>query len=364
MKFKALPVNVGDSFLLQVDGKTILVDGGKSKSGILPLLRNQKIKGNHIDLLICTHYDADHINGVIGILKSKKYSFSEIWLPEVLGSLGYTLSKTIDKLMKYVRENGISVDVESNVEGLVYRQKDKNNKEVSAEINAKFEDIDTEILEMIAEDGWISSRPFRYYTIDDLLDIHHELPLKMAVTLKAVSTLIFNTLESGAYIRWFSFNGISNSTTYGYDMYSENAIQTDITIYDEKLFLKLLYQVGLSNINKFSLVYMFNKEGFPNVLFTADSDLAFYRTPVKLKEHSIVTAPHHGSAANKLAYSKIVGENLIYVRSDRAQLSRPCPEFLNNPKRYCTICRKKLKRSVELTLRGNSFISSSPKCTC
>jgi hypothetical protein len=364
MKFSAIPVNVGDSFLLQVDEKTILVDGGESKKGILPLLKNEKIRNNHIDLLICTHYDADHINGILGILESKKYTFSEIWLPEVLGSLGYTLSKTIDKLMKYVRENGVRVDVESNVEGLIYRQTDKKNKEVSSEINAKFEDIDTEILEMIAEEGWISSRPYRYYMIDELLDIHHELPLKMAVTLKAVSTLIFKTLNSGAFIRWFEFDSINTPISYGFDMYSQNAVQTDITIYDEKLFFQALRQISLSKINKHSLVYMFDKKGYPNVLFTADSDLAFYPTPVQLKDNSIVTAPHHGAKANKLAYKQINGSNLVFVRSDRAQLHRPCAEYLNNPIRYCTICRCKIKQRVELTLSGNSFISSSPQCTC
>ena len=49
MKFTALPVNVGDSFLLQVENKVILVDGGMNKSHIIKLLRNENIKDNHID---------------------------------------------------------------------------------------------------------------------------------------------------------------------------------------------------------------------------------------------------------------------------------------------------------------------------
>lgn len=93
MKLTALPVNVGDSFLLRDEDKIILVDGGMNKTHILNLLRKEQIPNDHIDLLVCTHYDADHINGIIGILKSQKFTFKEIWLPEILGSIGYTLSK-------------------------------------------------------------------------------------------------------------------------------------------------------------------------------------------------------------------------------------------------------------------------------
>jgi beta-lactamase superfamily II metal-dependent hydrolase len=61
MKFTALPVKVGDAFLLETTEKhTILVDGGMNQSHIIQLLNNPHIKNNHITLLVCTHYDADH----------------------------------------------------------------------------------------------------------------------------------------------------------------------------------------------------------------------------------------------------------------------------------------------------------------
>ncbi len=111
MKFSALPVNEGDSFLLRTEDMTVLVDGGKNRRDILKLLHKEKIANKHIDLLICTHYDADHINGIIGILKSGQYSFKEIWLPEVLGSLGYTLSERVGEIIGFLREH-ISANAE------------------------------------------------------------------------------------------------------------------------------------------------------------------------------------------------------------------------------------------------------------
>ena len=85
MRFRALPVNVGDSFLLDYQNKYILVDGGMNKKHIIDLLKKEKIPKNNLDVLICTHYDADHINGILGILESNKYTFKELWLPEILG---------------------------------------------------------------------------------------------------------------------------------------------------------------------------------------------------------------------------------------------------------------------------------------
>ncbi len=109
MIFKALPVTCGDAFLLQCQKKLILVDGGKNQKDIIKILDKEKIPNCHINLLICTHYDADHINGIIGILKSKKYSFDELWLPEILGSITYTLTSKTYEIVKYL-ENSNELD--------------------------------------------------------------------------------------------------------------------------------------------------------------------------------------------------------------------------------------------------------------
>jgi len=92
MHFTVLPVNVGDSFLLRQSGSSILVDGGKNRSHIVKLLTQELGPTRHVNVLICTHYDADHVNGILSILRSQKFTFDEIWLPEILGSLSYTIS--------------------------------------------------------------------------------------------------------------------------------------------------------------------------------------------------------------------------------------------------------------------------------
>ncbi len=336
MKFTALPVNVGDSFLLQVDTKVILVDGGMNKQHIVKLLKKENIPNNHIDLLVCTHYDADHINGIIGILKSQKFTFNEIWLPEIIGSIGYTISKKIRNLFKYLRENELNHELYSN-DDFNYNYDSEIIEEQSKENNS-LEEIDTRILENFIYDMKYHFHPRWQYHGNS----HSDKLYKMMNNMLNFASLISSSLNSGAYIRWFKFQDKLTHKHYGYDLYCENALQTNISIYDEKLFFNLLHMTTLSKINQHSLVFKFDNPQYPNVLFTADSDLNFTSIPISLTENSIVTAPHHGSSSNDIAYSKISGENLTFVRSDRSQVKRPSNKYTQKSKKFCTICRNKL----------------------
>lgn len=361
MKFTALPVNVGDSFLLRTENKVVLVDGGMNKQHILKLLRKEKIPNNHIDLLICTHYDADHINGIIGILKSQKYSFKELWLPEILGSIGYTLSKKIGELFGDLRNNDFSIEEYHQNDRSVFDQYDSEEISEESSSNNSFEKIDSEVLSNIGKTflNW-HDELFWYFN-----NIYPTSQYKMISSAKSVASLISNSLSSGAYIRWFKYQDREIHKTYGFNMYCENSLQTDITVFDRRLFFLALYEISLSKINIYSLVYMHRKDDFPDVLFTADSDLSFYSNQVALKVNSIVTSPHHGSSANDMAYTKITGTNLIYARSDRSQQSRPGKGYLNNKNRYCTICRNiTQKQKLEFNFNGTLFTSSARVCKC
>ncbi len=73
LKLTALGVGHGDATLLQwfQDGDpdklgfTCLVDGGESPSRLLPALDRHGV--TEINLLVLTHFDADHIGGLDGI---------------------------------------------------------------------------------------------------------------------------------------------------------------------------------------------------------------------------------------------------------------------------------------------------------
>ncbi|MER0169601.1 MAG: MBL fold metallo-hydrolase [Nitrosomonas sp.] len=67
--FIALPVGQGDAFYLKHNDFSVLIDGGKSVQK-LPELFKENTKTNEVGVLVCTHNDADHANGILGFLDS------------------------------------------------------------------------------------------------------------------------------------------------------------------------------------------------------------------------------------------------------------------------------------------------------
>ncbi len=71
LKVHFIDVGQGDAILIQTpEGKTMLVDGGPVSSGkkLVSFLKSKGVK--KIDCVIATHPDADHIGGLISVLKN------------------------------------------------------------------------------------------------------------------------------------------------------------------------------------------------------------------------------------------------------------------------------------------------------
>lgn len=82
LKVHFIDVGQGDSILIQCpDGKNMLIDGGPTDAGssVENYLKNNKI--NKIDVIIGTHPHADHIGGLITIVKD--FDFKSIYMPKV-----------------------------------------------------------------------------------------------------------------------------------------------------------------------------------------------------------------------------------------------------------------------------------------
>lgn len=90
-------VQLGAAVLLQFrDGKgkcvRVLADAGVKAGGYkkehvskkLPAALDRFAKGDrHIDLIIGTHYDEDHLIGLVPVLEDKGFTFGEAWMPPV-----------------------------------------------------------------------------------------------------------------------------------------------------------------------------------------------------------------------------------------------------------------------------------------
>ncbi|MEM6813085.1 MAG: MBL fold metallo-hydrolase [Bacteroidota bacterium] len=96
MNFEINMINVkdGDAIILTLEKKDrkalIVIDGGYKKyySKIKKRLKQLLPRyGNKIDLLVCTHYDNDHLGGVEKILDEYHSVISEIWIHKIEDSL-------------------------------------------------------------------------------------------------------------------------------------------------------------------------------------------------------------------------------------------------------------------------------------
>lgn len=348
MKFKALKIGSGDAFLIEKEGKQFLFDSGGAKATIKNLLRKNKV----IDLAICSHNDSDHSNGFIGLLEDSKFDIKEIWLPGLWIPI---LKFIIDKKIK-----GELID-------FFISRKDFDNEIANSDFtyenlvektDISIEEFDSE-LKHISELLDYRNKYFHYFLIHWYNNESFDLD-----RIVEIAGLAY---KHGCLIRWFkpddspSINGVD----YGFKPLNSKEI-VKIDKVDQKNFLKLLY---LTNENKFSLVFEYFHDNNPLILFTADSDLAFLSTKNYNSKSVIVTSPHHGSESNDCVYGKIIGNNIIWVRSDGKRRKNPCAKFklLNNDK-YCVACAFKNHRveiEFDYCMKNNNWIfKNGQKCTC
>jgi beta-lactamase superfamily II metal-dependent hydrolase len=69
MNIKFLKAGTGDAILINRDKCNILIDGGNNNTYLIEQVREIYERGEKIDLLIVTHHDDDHINGIISLIK-------------------------------------------------------------------------------------------------------------------------------------------------------------------------------------------------------------------------------------------------------------------------------------------------------
>lgn len=115
---RILKANHGDCILVSHEGSlsafNILIDGGPSmafkhglrqryKGALCKVLDDLKEKGQHVDLVILTHIDDDHINGLIKAFEDPEY------LPQLVKAIWFNSSRLITQHFKVpeISENNI-----------------------------------------------------------------------------------------------------------------------------------------------------------------------------------------------------------------------------------------------------------------
>jgi glyoxylase-like metal-dependent hydrolase (beta-lactamase superfamily II) len=105
-RFIAVPVTQGDAFYLEREGFSALIDGGFNRSA-LPSMFQEITNRDGSAVIVCTHNDADHANGILGFLQAG-LRCGEVWLPgrwlnalpDVLGPFVEVFVKLVDNIAK------------------------------------------------------------------------------------------------------------------------------------------------------------------------------------------------------------------------------------------------------------------------
>ncbi|OSA95066.1 UNVERIFIED_ORG: MBL fold protein [Clostridium botulinum] len=100
MKVHYIDVGQGDSELIQVDGKNILIDAGNNDSMAYNYLKQLGIK--KIDYIMATHPHSDHIGGMTQIIN--EFDIGEFYAPKVNHS-----TKTFENMIKALQNKGIKL---------------------------------------------------------------------------------------------------------------------------------------------------------------------------------------------------------------------------------------------------------------
>ena len=95
-RLTVLDVGQGLSVFIQSDGQTMLYDGGDrdASSFVVRYLENQELE--HLDCVVVSHYDADHLSGIVGVLN--RFPVRQVLAPD------YEASSSIFKSYENARK--------------------------------------------------------------------------------------------------------------------------------------------------------------------------------------------------------------------------------------------------------------------
>lgn len=102
-RFVAMLVKKGDAFLLERGERIVLVDGGEDSNFVLGVLnKNWQKSQKIIDIVVCTHNDKDHSQGIIQLLSSSQYKVREVRLPAIWDVVNDSLGKEVEFEKKFL----------------------------------------------------------------------------------------------------------------------------------------------------------------------------------------------------------------------------------------------------------------------
>jgi hypothetical protein len=384
----ALPIP-GESFLLQRHNKNILVDGGYNAHALSTALQSKAVNVDQLDIVVCTHADRDHAGGLVDLLDKSSIKVKEFWLPGAwIDGLPTLLNnpKSVVDALAIELEHHIADTVFSNDDS--YESFEEQQFYRIAQMKIEQRDAARDWLRVVGHDDeveypgmqWlqqltesedqevavdIDTNVFRnkcrtFRRKGDRLQWHSHwvrLGIETIKTAERIRNIALQALRHGVPVRWFDFQtfAIARHASGGVVGVLEpiNAVEV-VPLHN--IPAVAAWFAYLTPINEESLVFKSpgnddNCFSRCDILFTADSPLgdgvgyqnSFLQPTNNECRFAIVTAPHHGSESNAIAYEHVenVYQVLLWLRAG-GDSRHPGKTFkgLQPEFRACTHCPK------------------------
>lgn len=356
-QFEALPVGRGDAFFLQDGEYSFLFDGGESRHWVENHLLSNNV--SKLNVVICSHNDKDHAEGIIGILESNKIHIDEVWIPVTWGDF-VNLAARKDfwpvALFDELFDNASSKDYEN------IRNFDKKSID---SIENNLEDSIKMLINMHERNKSLSLELNPFTSSTKKADIEKFINYLFAGF--RILQIIKYAYKNKCKIRMFKYlpNGNQNATPVTNYLWIPVNCQE---IKQMQSFTNSLSEIiNLTIMNFESLVFKYENTDNFSIIFTADSDFSFLNgKKLVFGNPTIATSPHHGSSDNCDVYTKLQSTNITWVRSDCKSRSRPCNEFKQQKSRYCTRCnpRNSIEQSVSINWLNGNWIPAAGVRSC
>ncbi|WP_338508073.1 MBL fold metallo-hydrolase [Pseudomonas poae] len=385
-RFTAIPVGQGDAFYFERDNFSVLVDGGRSTRWMRQKLN--EIDARPLDIIVCTHNDADHVDGIIGLLRQER-ACDEIWLPgkwiEVIGHALKRGPSIAEKLLTEIREIPIKRALEK-IENL--RTGEATTYEAAHVPPQEREQPPEQLTDMAIEDYLNEAQlPYRHFyspemrypfiysankrsslktLIQALTEEQTTLFIELIDALDRIMLVALLALHHEIPIRWFEYDTTHPSGGIENVLVPLNAREIQ---FHKPRDNSVMDVIGLTVVNKESLVlWAPPAQSMPGVLFCADSQLTDIDLSAIALNNAICTAPHHGSSDNDCAYGHISrafqdSQSLVWARSDGRYRQRPGVAYLNTTNRFCTVCRPAETAPYQTAAQHLNFTPSNGRWT-
>ena len=103
MRVTFFDVGKGDCILVGKGGSFVLIDTGYAETANNVIAAMRQLGADHLDALILTHYDRDHVGGTEAILRA--FQAEKVWLPGYTGE-----GKAYEATVYAVQKSGVPAE--------------------------------------------------------------------------------------------------------------------------------------------------------------------------------------------------------------------------------------------------------------